>query len=317
MPVSIGTQNFTVVLATGQSDLFVYSTLEPKADQLSNLTIYKPGLSAKKQKGLYFNTTFSDGGNAAGVVYTDKVSVGTATATGVDVLACTSLAYWQNDFQVPVDGILGLAFRKGSAIAPLSKAKPTFFETIAPSLARPLFTLSLPYNKTGALDFGFVDQSKYSGDISWTPLNKNGTKYGTWEINAGHFLVSGKQSEGKLGDTIVDTSSDLILVQPFVMKRYLQGVKGVTYNETEGGYFAPCSCKAPAFAVQFGGNVTIHVPGKAMLEPITPTLCMFNMQPIDIYGAPVNVLGVKFLQRAFSVFADSKTGARVGFATPK
>jgi len=136
---------------------------------------YKPGPHTKP-----FNTTFSIAygeGYANGTEYTDKVSVGGATASA----ALIGAAKYTDGFQLvqPINGILGLG-PTGSNLDEVAgyNTTPTFVETLHSEgvideptfsiLVNPLSSTGNPEG-TGELSFGGVDQSKIEGNISWVP----------------------------------------------------------------------------------------------------------------------------------------------------
>ena len=52
---------------------------------------------------------------------------------------------------------------------------------LRPSIMRPLFTLKLPENDIGMLEFGGIDHSQYEGDLKKIPLKKNSTTF-AWKL---------------------------------------------------------------------------------------------------------------------------------------
>jgi aspergillopepsin I len=83
------------------------------------------------------------------------------------------------------DGLLGLAFSKLNTVKP--KAQLTWFDNIKPKLAAPVFTAALKRHKPGTYDFGFIDKSKYKGEITWVNV---GGKRGFWDFNITGIAVA-------------------------------------------------------------------------------------------------------------------------------
>jgi aspergillopepsin I len=56
-------------------------------------------------------------------------------------------------------------------------------------LDSPLFAAYLPYQATGAYDFGATDSSRYSGDIAYTDVDNSN---GWWEFPSTSYKVGSK-----------------------------------------------------------------------------------------------------------------------------
>jgi aspergillopepsin I len=79
--------------------------------------------------------------------------------------------------QSDASGILGLAAHLLTDGSPAQV--PSFLGFIKDQLEHVLFTLwfnsTVPSGPDGSIDFGFIDETKYTGDIAYTPLyNVNG-----------------------------------------------------------------------------------------------------------------------------------------------
>lgn len=124
-----------------------------------------------------------ENGITQGVVFTDKVRVGNATYERQAVQAATYVDLGFPDDHT-TDGILGLGFRPRNHIIP--EPQNTFFENIQSSLEQPLFTAYLQDN-TGSFDFGFINTTKYKGDISYTSVDAS---EGYWSFTAASYSIN-------------------------------------------------------------------------------------------------------------------------------
>lgn len=102
------------------------------------------------------------------------------------------------------DGLLGLGFEKGNMIRP--KQQPTWFDNVKTQLKEPLFTCSLKRQAKGSYDFGFLDKSKYKGEIAWAPVK--GAK-SHWDFNMTGFSIGDGPMKEKRVYGIADTGSSL------------------------------------------------------------------------------------------------------------
>lgn len=233
---------------------WVFSTELPTSED-SGHTLYNPGSSSTAQilSGQTWNITYGDGSGASGNVYTDVVSVGTTTVTGqaVELAEQVSASFEQDNGA----GLLGLAFNQINTVSP--NQQKTFFSNAAPSLAAPLFTADLMKGAPGSYDFGFIDSSKYTGAITYVPVN---SANGFWEFTGNGYAVGSSSFVSTSIDAIADTGTTLLLVPQSVVTAYYRQVKGARNNFQQGGYTFPCSATLPSITLGIGSYKAV-VPG--------------------------------------------------------
>ena len=61
------------------------------------------------------------------------------------------------------------------------KAQTTFFDTVKSQLDAPLFAVTLKHQAPGSYDFGFIDHSKYTGDLTYADVDSS---QGFWMFDA-------------------------------------------------------------------------------------------------------------------------------------
>ncbi|PNS18203.1 Pepsin A [Sphaceloma murrayae] len=303
-PVTIGGQTVMLDFDTGSSDLWVFSSLLPTAQQ-SGHDIYNVN-SGVEMQGYTWAITYGDGSGASGKVYADKVQVGQVTATSQAVEAATSLSTaFVNDQHI--DGLLGLAFSTINTVEPVQQT--TFFDTIKSTLAAPLFTCTLKKGAAGTYDFGYIDPAKYKGNITYVPVIQDN---GFWEFNAGNYIVGRTRFSTSIGSTIADTGTTLMYLPSRVVTNYYAQVKGATLNKKYGGWTFPCASSMPDFTLNVGGT-GVTVPGSYInYSPITTKLCFGGLQPNT--GIGFSILGDIFLKATFSVWDMTEGNVRLGFA---
>ena len=147
---------------TGSSDLWVFSSDLP-ANMQGTHALYRH-LYGTQNVGESWAISYGDGSTAAGTVWTDRVIVGGVTATTQAVEVATVVS---TTFQTGLsDGLLGLGFDNINQVKPTPV--PQFMDNIASSLPEQLFTVSLKAGQPGDFDFGFIDQTKYTGEIAYS-----------------------------------------------------------------------------------------------------------------------------------------------------
>ncbi|KAJ9631029.1 hypothetical protein H2203_001557 [Taxawa tesnikishii (nom. ined.)] len=307
-PVTIGGQTFNLNFDTGSADLWVYSNLQSQTQQ-SGHTIYNASRTGKVMNGQTFAITYGDGSSATGKVYADKVTVGGVTATSQAVEAATSVS----DFLLEdpdLDGILGLAFSNVNQVKP--SQQKTFFDSVKSSLASKLFTVTLKKGAAGSYDFGYIDNTKYTGKITYTSVNSGS---GLWQFGVtGYSLGSGKTAS-KSFQAIADTATTLLYLPDDVVAAYYAQVKGAQFSSTQGAWVFPCSATLPSFSAVIGG-AKATVPGSYLnYAPLDGTTCFGGIQSDS--GIGFSIFGSMFLKSQFVVFDQTKSNPRLGFAQQK
>jgi len=307
-PVNVGGTTMNLDFDTGSSDLWVFSKYLPSSQQ-SGHDIYSPSSSASRLSGETWNITYGDGSGAAGIVFADKVVVGSVTATRQAVEAATSIsAQFAQDSSN--DGLLGLAFSSINTVEP--DQQNTFFDTVKSSLAKPLFAANLRKGATGSYDFGYLDTSAYSGSITYVNVDNS---QGFWGFTAGGYSVgSATPGSTNIGSAIADTGTTLLYIPASAAKAYYAKVSGSQNSNTYGGYVAPCNSNWPAFNVKIGGT-TFSVPGSyinyAQVSDGSST-CYGGIQSNT--GIGLTIFGDIFLKSKYVVFDESTSTPRLGFA---
>lgn len=129
------------------------------------------------------------------------------------------------------------------------------------SLASPLFTADLYHDGPGIYDFGKIDSTKYTGTISYVPVD---SKDGFWGITSKSYGIgSSSNMVQKDIKAIVDTGTTLLLVPEDVLKAYYKDVTGAKNSSSDGGYTFPCDATLPDFYIGIG-DYTAMVPASAI-----------------------------------------------------
>jgi hypothetical protein len=187
-PVVIGGQTLNLDFDTGSSDLWVFSTkLSQRAS--AGHSVYDPTKSTTFQQiqGATWSISYGDGSGAAGIVGTDTVNIGGATATkqAVELATALSSSFTQDTNN---DGLVGLAFSKLNTVKP--QQQTTFFDTIMSQLAQPVFAVNLKNDSSGTYSFGAIDNTAYTGQLTTVPVQSN---TGFWQFASSSFQVGNKK----------------------------------------------------------------------------------------------------------------------------
>ncbi|KAI5201506.1 aspartic protease pepB [Aureobasidium subglaciale] len=304
-PVSVGGTTMNLDFDTGSSDLWVFSTLQASSQRQGH-AVYNTA-SGRKLNGESWSISYGDGSGASGQVYADKVVVGGVTATSQAVEAATSIsAQFQQD--TDNDGLLGLAFSSINTVSP--DQQTTFFDSVKSTLARKLFTVDLKKGGPGSYDFGYIDSSKYTGAITYVPVN---TRNGFWQFTTTGYSVGSGATVSSSYSAIADTGTTLLLVPDNVVSAYYAQVPSATYSDAQGGYLVSCSATLPSFSAVIGGR-KFTVPGSYIkYSQVSNTQCFGGLQ--SSAGSGISIFGDIFLKAMFVVFSMENSTPQLGFAT--
>ena len=176
------------------------------------------------------------------------------TRQAVELATAVSRSFVQD---VNSDGLLGLAFSKINTVRPTQQK--TFFDNIKADLALPVFTADLKRAETGSYEFGAIDTSKFTGELTYIPIDNS---RGFWEFASSRFSVNGKmQSNPNPTTAIADTGTSLMLVDEPVAEAYYRQVRGAVNDPNIGGFVYPCSSVLPDFGVAIGNDYMAVIPG--------------------------------------------------------
>ncbi len=193
------------------------------------------------------------------------------TGQAVELASRISASFQQNQNN---DGLLGLGFSnintgksrsthfarsiKAKIMSVKPRAQTTFFDTAIARgvLSNRLFTCDLKKGAPGTYDFGFINNAKYTGAITYTRINSG---RGFWEFTGTGYGVGSTFTSTSI-DAIADTGTTLILVDDSIVRAYYAQVSGARYDSTQGGYVFSCNARLPDFFVGIEG-FRARVPG--------------------------------------------------------
>lgn len=278
-------------------------------NQVNGHNVYDPSKSNTSQRidGATWSIRYGDQSSSSGIVYTDTVTVGQTSFAGQAVeLAQQVSTQFQQD--VGNDGLLGLAFDSINTVKPTQQK--TFFSNVLPSLSAPLFTVDLKKGAPGTYDFGFIDDNKHTGDVTFVDVDSS---QGFWTFTASGYSVGGGADSGSPIEAIADTGTTLLYLPDDIVSAYYGAVDGSQNDQQQGGYTYPCSAALPDISFGIGGYNAV-VPGSYVnYAPVdnSGTTCFGGIQSSN--GIGINIFGDIFLKSQFVVFQGGAS-PQLGFA---
>lgn len=206
------------------------------------------------------------------------------------------------------DGLVGLAFSSINTVQP--EQQKTFFDNAQDSLDSPLFAAYLPYKADGSYDFGQIDDSKYTGSITYADVDSS---QGFWEFPSTSYKV-GSTTYSAAGRTgIADTGTTLVLMSDAQVAKYYAKVSGAVDDSSVGGYTFPCDATLPTLSFRVGTSAYATIPAKYLnfgAADSTGETCFGSLQSVG--SGTQNIYGDVFFNAYYGIFdAD---GPRFGFA---
>ncbi|RYC60321.1 hypothetical protein CHU98_g5884 [Xylaria longipes] len=308
--VEIGTppQSLNLAIDSGSSDLWVFSTETPLM-QLAGQERYNVTKSetAKLEEGATWKITYGDKSYSSGIVYRDTVTLGGVAVKDHAVEVATNVSV-QFTRDASTDGLLGLAFSTVNTVKP--KQENTWFDNAIKTLDAPVWTADLKYRQPGTYDFGFIDETKYKGGISYVDVNSTN---GLWTINTSGYSIGDGSFKALSFKAIADTGTSLALLPGDVVKEYYSTMTDASYDERWGGYTFPCTTEPPKFVLGVGEAI-ITIPSKYInySDDINNHTCYGGIQSDGKIG--FSILGDVFLKSAFVVFDATPGKPRLGLA---
>ncbi|KAL8709949.1 MAG: hypothetical protein Q9220_005399 [cf. Caloplaca sp. 1 TL-2023] len=308
-PIKVGGQTLMMNFDTGSSDLWVFNT-KLQEQQTQGHSVYDPSKSKtfKPLQGASFEIHYGDSSAASGIVGTDTVDIGGAI---VDTQAVEMPTTITDSFTEDInsDGLVGLAFGKINTVKP--QKQKTFFENVQANLDKPVFTANLRHATVGSYEFGRIDDSQFTGPITYTPID---TSQGFWQIESKSYAVGNgsTQTNPNASPAIMDTGTSLILADDAVVRSYWRQVAGAQMDDQ--GVNFPCDSPLPDFQLALGPTYMATIPGELMnFQKLGRGRCFGGMQ--SNMGQPLQIYGDVLFKSQFVVFDGGNQA--VGFAPHK
>ncbi|CZT51557.1 related to aspartic proteinase precursor [Rhynchosporium secalis] len=304
----IGNQTFSLLYDTGSANLWVYSN-ESSIYQSEDHPTYVPTSSATLLQNYTWAIRYVQGASSLyGIVFTDFVKAGPVIAQNQAVQAATFI---KDEFTY--DGIMGLASSTINTVKPVKQK--TFFETLGPTLQRNVFASNLRAEGNGSWDFGYIDQSKFSGDITWAPVI-NGSAWKYWAVSVGTYAV-GEKSFGQqtVGDVIVDSGTSLVYLPDEVVDEYYSEIVGHVFT-VGGTHTFPCNSTIPDFHFKVEGGNVLTIPGKYVNYAVydeAKNTCVGGIS--SLLNKRYSILGTLFMKNYYIIHSKEEEAPKMGFAS--
>lgn len=199
------------------------------------------------------------------------------------------------------DGILGLGFNAISV-----DGVPTFMDEMCDrGLVKDClfaFYLSKTDGVDGELTFGYIDESRYTGPISW--VNLSSKDY--WQVTMDNLSTNGSPITTSTR-AILDSGTSLLAGPTEDVKAWALSIGASAFNERQ--FIIDCDADLPDLNITIGGKDFV-LTGKEYIIDVGG-VCLFGAIGLDT-SIRLWILGDVFLRKYYSIH-DLDNG-RVGLA---
>ncbi|CAG8587070.1 41324_t:CDS:1 [Gigaspora margarita] len=309
--ITIGNQNFNIILDTGSSNLWVPNKNCTSASCQNHNRFDSNKSPTFKSEGNQWSILYGIG-SASGVTGIDDIKIGKFTANS----QIFGLADAVSDDNIPFqpDGILGMGFDN---LNTMDNGAPTLISTlIKQKKMNPLFSFHFQhyydYDDQGTLTLGGVDESKFDGKITYNPVI---SEIGFWLIVLDAALVNKTPTLSAIRPAIIDTGTTLLIIPSNDAEELHKQIPDSEFDSQDNVYIIPCDTTAVVSLI-FGGVEYKIPPRDLTFAPISGTQCVSAIIPGDLlYPLPIWLVGQTFLKNVYSVF--DMGNKQVGFAQNK
>ncbi|KAJ3105244.1 hypothetical protein HDU96_008657, partial [Phlyctochytrium bullatum] len=328
--ISVGTpaQVFRVIVDTGSANFWVGSATECTTCNHANL--YRRQSSSTGGVAPIFAGGVGPlrygSGEVRARLVTDDVTIGSATSRNQTFFEVVSEGdAIQRIMGGRWDGILGMSYDNGLVSA--TNAFQGVFQGLISrgSIEQPIFSLWLNgsvdgqtyYTNGGRLTLGAIENSLYSGDITWMNLENGGNdRWPYWSVGGASITVRSSTTSAPSGTVaIIDSGTALMAFDASsynsIMDAFRSGGLSLSCQSNSICTF-DCSQapSLPTITVGLAGNNFPLAPADYILYDRASNMCSLGIQ--QSAASNLWIMGDVFLRRYFSAY-DAGNG-RVGLA---
>lgn len=220
MNMTFGEQTFPMEIDTGSSALWLFNTNTPSNEQNGH-PLYDASASSsfKLQDGYKFDIEYADGTGMTGPVGTEDVTMAGITIQGQYIGIPDDVRTDSNPIQ---GGCLGMA---PNEFTMTPTGQKTWHQNAEPILDQPVWTVDFYSNQDGTMDFGYIDQNKYKGDIAYAPCDFSG---GAWSFNITGWNVPNDSVQAGSAKSIADTGTPSTSLSQDITDYYYGKIDGAS-----------------------------------------------------------------------------------------
>jgi len=295
--IQVGSNNqvMNMALDTGAGTTWVMGKeCQAEACKIHNNFDSSSSTTFNGSSGLDFELHYGSG-HVTGKLASDTLTLAGFTIKPIIGIANNASTEFK-DF--PIDGILGLAQSKGD--------QDTFVETLAKSKILPANRFGVSIGRAtdgpnvGVINFGTLDNTRYSGDLTYFPVPEEKKKEGEWALAMSQISFGDKNINIENKVAYIDTGTSYIFAKEEEVKKLHDIVPGsfVAVNTT-GTWRVPCDTTTE-IVLTFGSK-TYTIAPRDWVGPKVDGNCTSNIYGYDVVEGAW-LLGDTFLKNVYAVF---------------
>jgi aspergillopepsin I len=302
---TFGGQQIPVALDSGSTFTYVASTLDTNTADTSDLpALYNPNISSTYRDENSPSDEFDCGGQSVECFMgVDNVATADLIAEGMAFGVATHVE--TGVFASGQAATMGFGRQANDPSTWLPRDQ-TFWLRIGASLEMPyLFTVNIYQDQNGTFDFGYIDTTKYTGEIAFVSMDTTQTN---WNFKMNGFAIgNGSMQTVDVFVGVVDTGGPNIGLPSYVVNPYFDSFGGSPSPGNSHDY--PCSAYPPPdLTLYFESGETLVLNGTFLVEPPDGSLdtCSGRLDDSEqsAYNIGASVLDQKFV--VFIGFADKR-----------
>jgi hypothetical protein len=305
---TFGGQKIPVSLDSGSSFTWVASTLATNTAVTSTLpALFNPNISST----YHDEDVPSDANNCGGdsnvcFMGVDDVATAGLVAKGMAFGVATKVG--RGTFASGQAATMGFGRQADDPSTWLPRDQ-TFWLRVGADLEMPyLFTVDIYQDQNGTFDFGYIDTAKYTGEISFVPIDTTSTNW-NFKMN-GYAIGDGDMQTVDEFVGVVDTGGPNIGLPSFVVNPYFDSFGGSPSPGNSHDY--PCSAYPPPdLTLSLEGGATLFLNGTFLVQPPSGSGTTCNGRLDNSVQTAYNI-GASVLDQKFVVFDHANS--RIGFA---
>ncbi|KAE8353920.1 aspartic peptidase domain-containing protein [Aspergillus coremiiformis] len=242
-------------------------------------------------------------GQVSGILGNDTLSI-----AGMNVQMLFGLAFNVSDqFQnYPMDGIIGLGRAEEGSYGPSFMEAVTEQKSLKSNIVSFSLSRAADGGKDGAVTFGGVDKTKFTGKITYTNVLSDSNR---WTIPLDDASVDGNACHFTNKTAIIDTGTSYALIPPKDAAALHQLIPGSSSSGKET-FIIPCNSSAK-LQLTFSG-VSYTISPKDYVGSPHGSGCVSTIVGHQMFGDDEWLVGDVFLKNVYTVFDFDQN--RVGFA---
>lgn len=172
--------------------------------------------------------------------------------------------------------------------------------------------MSLSANSPSSIDFGYINASRYTGSLVYTPVTPLASNTALWGFTWDGFAI-GSSAYNTTDKAVIaaDTGLNYVTLPPSVAASYYSQVTGATVSSGDGNYVFPCNSTLPSFTFIVAASRFVVPGGQLTFGTLADNATCYGA--IQSSGNEAEgFFGTPFLEGIYTVYDYG--ARRLGFA---